>query len=264
MKIMLWNVNGLRAILKKNNINGNLTFIEFIEQINPDILCINETKLSSLNKNNKHGDILHDYPYHTYSLSITKKGYSGVAIYSKIEHIKIHDQFFDEEGRCICLEYKEFIIINVYVPNASTQLKRNEFKHNWMESFIKKIKNLKNNTNKPILIAGDFNCAVDNIDVFNPDKHHNSPGFTDIERHDHNKLLDSGFIDPYRYKNKDSVIYTYFDKKSRAYSRNHGWYIDKILVSDDHINIINNYNIIDVYGPSDHIPLTIEINLNKV
>lgn len=260
MKIMLWNVNGLRAILKKNNINGNQTFIEFISHINPDILCLNETKLSTLNKDNRHENILQEYMYHTYTISTIKKGYSGVAIYSKYKHIKTHKEFDDDEGRCICLEYNEFILINVYVPNASIQLKRNEFKHRWMTNFINNINKLKQISDKPILIAGDFNCAVDDIDVFNPSKHHNSPGFTDIERYDHRKLLDIGFTDPYRHKNIDEVIYTYFDKKSKAYSRNHGWYIDKILISSEDIDIINNYSIIDVYGPSDHIPLMIDIN----
>lgn len=259
MKILLWNVNGLRAIIKKNNINGNLTLKEFLNQENPDILCLNETKLSKLPEKNIHEYVYLDFANQTYSISLTKKGYAGVAILSKYQHIKYHEEFEDDEGRSICLEYEKFILINVYIPNASAQLKRSEYKHKWMKNFISNIRKLKERTNKPILIAGDFNCAVDEIDVFHPEKHLRSPGFTSMERSDHRILLNIGFIDPYRFKYPNTITYTYFDKRSKAYGRNHGWYIDKILVSKDDINIVNEYKIIDVYGPSDHLPILIDI-----
>ena len=254
VSILFWNVNGLRAINKKTTTN-NLEFKNFIYGENVDIVCLNETKLS-----NTYELFLDEYKYQIHSLSKTLKGYSGVSIFSKIHHIKEHSEFNDIEGRIICLEYDTFVLINVYVPNASANLKRNNFKHTWMQSFMTNLNKLKIKTDKTILIAGDFNCALNDIDVYEPDKKHNTPGFTAIERQDHFNLLNMGFIDPYRNKNPNKKIYTYYNKRSNAYKRNIGWYIDKILIDEKSLDRLTKYTIIDEYGVSDHLPIKIKFD----
>lgn len=245
--ILLWNVNGLRAINKKT-VSSGYSFEEFIYKEDADIVCLNETKIS-----NTYEMFLSEYKYQIHSISKHKKGYSGVSVFSKIRHEKQHHEFEDNEGRVICLEYSDFILINVYVPNASTDLKRNNFKHEWMNKFMNNIKNL--NSNKMIIIAGDFNCALDEIDVYEPEKKHHSPGFSDMERADHKKLLELGYLDPFRAKYPNRKAYTYYNKRINAYRRNIGWYIDKILVSEKDIDRLIDYTIIDEYGVSDHVPI---------
>ena len=260
MKILHWNVNGLRSIVKKKGFkNEEDTFHDFINSVNADIICMNETKLSDDNINVG----LEQYPYKKYSVSKTRKGYSGVAVYSKQKPInENYNQFDDEEGRVICLEYVEFFLICFYTPNAGIGLKRSEFKNKWLTELYSKIKLLQQ-INKNIVLVSDFNCAIDDIDVFNPKKHTKSPGFTDMERRDHKQLLDMGFCDPYRHLYKNKIIYTYFDYRSGARKRNNGWYIDKFLINSDMIDQVVDCEILsDIYG-SDHIPITLTLKKNK-
>lgn len=253
MKILHWNVNGLRAIIKKN-VDEGITFSDFINNVHPDIICLNETKLSS-----DPNTILKEYKYQYYSISSVRKGYSGVAILSKVKPIKRLNDFDDKEGRIICLEYSQFFIICVYVPHAGPKLKRIEFKTEWYKSFYNKIKKLYETSDKEIIIASDFNCAINDIDVFEPNKHKNHAGFTDIEKKDYNKLISIGLYDPFRLRYPDSIEYSYFDYRTKARERNRGWYIDKFLVTSELTQRVKNISILhDIYG-SDHLPILIEI-----
>ena len=252
MKIISWNVNGIRSLIKTDYIT-NLLLDE-----DPDILCFNETKLS----NELDNDIFNNYQYKYFNIS-KKKGYSGTIIYSKIKPINsflgLYD--IDNEGRVITLEYKKFYLVNVYTPNSGVGLNRLDWRINiWDINFIKYIEKLQ--INKPVIICGDLNVAHTEIDLKNPKTNLHSAGFTLEERNSFNQLLEKCFlIDTFRYLNPNKIEYSYWSYMNKARSKNIGWRIDYFLVSNKIINkILKSIILTNILG-SDHAPIKLIIKI---
>ena len=252
MKIISWNVAGFRACLKKG-------FEEFFYEVDADIYCLQEVKaLREQIDFNPDG-------YYCYLNPADKKGYSGTLIYTCYKPLSVRygidvDEF-DHEGRVITLEFDDFYLVNQYVPNVKRDLSRLNYRMRWEEELKKYLKKLEEV--KPVVICGDFNVAHKEIDIKNAKANRGNAGFTDEERDKFSELLDSGFIDTFRYFNKDKVdCYTWWSYMGRARENNIGWRIDYFLVSKSIIDKINNSIIYsDVYG-SDHCPIGIDINMN--
>ncbi len=257
MKMLLWNVNGIRAIIKKN-VKGEAKFEEYVSKY--DIICLNETKITEKDMD-KIKILQESHPYQYFAYSTIKPGYSGVALFSKLKPIKKIKTFTYDEGRIIALEYETYIMVVVYSPNAGTNLKRLDFKLEFNDKFIKLINRLQ--TIKPVIIAGDLNVAHNSIDLYNPDSHHNSAGFTDEERNYFTKLLNNEqLIDTWRFKHPDKIQYSYFNYRTRARERgNRGWRIDYILISQILLNRLKNIKIDDTAYGSDHLSLICHIDV---
>ena len=249
MKLISWNVNGIRAVLKKG-------FYDFINEYNPDILCIQETKA-----HREQVDIeLNNYPYQYWNSAI-KKGYSSTAIFSKIKPLDVINDMgiakHDDEGRIIAMELKDYYLITVYTPNAKRELLRLEYRQEWDIDFLKYIKNLEKK--KPVIFCGDLNVAHTEIDLKNPKTNHFNPGFTDQERKGFSNILDAGFLDTFREFTKDGGHYTWWSYMFQARKRNIGWRIDYFCISEIlKSKLINSYILKDVLG-SDHAPVVLEI-----
>lgn len=248
MKIISWNVNGLRAVLKKN-------FSLFVEEYKPDILCLQETKVSR--------DICDsiELPFKAkYFNCAVKKGYSGTAILSNTPAFDarlIDLEGHPDEGRILCCDYGDFNLISTYVPNSQDDLRRLPYRRQWNRDFREFVKGLR----KPLVICGDLNVAHEEIDLANPDTNHFSAGFTDEEREDFTTLLnDAGLVDVWRYFNpKVKDRYTWWSYRSRARERNVGWRIDYFLVSKGFEKSVKRCEILDDVLGSDHCPVLIEI-----
>ncbi len=249
MKLISWNVNGLRAIYKKG-------FMDFFNKIDADIFCIQETKMQE-------GQITLELEgYKQYFNYAEKKGYAGTAIFTKREPenvtygigIKEHDN----EGRVITLEFKEFYMVNCYTPNSKRELERLEYRMIWEEAFKKYLKKL--DESKPVIICGDLNVAHKEIDLKNPSANRKNAGFTDEERGKFSELLDAGFTDTYRklYPEKENA-YTWWSYMGRAREKNVGWRIDYFLTSDRISSKIKETYIFDNVFGSDHCPVGLEI-----
>ncbi len=247
MKIISWNVAGFRAVLKKG-------FEDFFYRQDPDIICMNESKVTidqfSFNPEG----------YKMYLNPAERKGYSGVLVYSKIEPLNVtYGMGIDEhdhEGRMITLEYEEFYLVSVYVPNVKRELERLPYRMTWEDDFRKYVKKLEKK--KPVIICGDMNVAHEEIDIKNPKSNRGHAGFTDEEREKMTELLASGFIDTYRYYNPTGELYTWWSYMGKARENNVGWRIDYFLVSEKIIDRIKDTMIYtDVMG-SDHCPIGIE------
>lgn len=252
MKIISWNVAGFRACLKKG-------FEDFFYEVDADIYCLQEVKaLEEQIDFNPNG-------YYCYLNPAEKKGYSGTMIYTCYEPISvtygIGIEEHDNEGRVITLEFDNFYLVNQYVPNVKRDLSRLDYRMKWEEDLKKYLKKLEEK--KPVVICGDFNVAHQEIDIKNAKANRGNAGFTDEERDKFSRLLDSGFIDTYRYFNKDKDdAYTWWSYMGCAREKNVGWRIDYFLVSKDIINKVKEANIYnDVYG-SDHCPIGLEIDVN--
>ena len=253
MKIITWNVNGLRACIKKD-------FLLSLKKLNPDIMCIQETKLQ---KNQIPTEILDLKQYNSYFCDAIKKGYSGTAILTKIKpnDVKygIKNSLIDDEGRNIIIEYDDFYLINAYVPNSQPELKRIEFRveyENKIQKFLSKL-----DKKKPIIYCGDLNVAHNEIDLKNPDTNHNNPGFSDIERNKMTELLDCGFVDIYRDKYKNKIEYTWWSYRMNAREKNIGWRIDYFIISKILTKSVKNVIIHNEIFGSDHCPVELNINL---
>lgn len=250
MKLISWNVNGLRACITKG-------FEKFFKDIDADIFCIQETKMQEEQAEN-----IKYEGYYRYMNSAEKKGYSGTAIFTKIKPINVifglGIEEFDHEGRVITLEFDKFYLINCYTPNSKKDLERLEYRMRWEDSIRKHICKL--NKVKPVIYCGDLNVAHKEIDIKNPKTNHFSAGFTDDEREKMTKLLDSGFIDSYRYLYPDRMdTYSWWSYMRNSRDKNIGWRIDYFIVSDVLRNYIKEaYIFTDVYG-SDHCPIGINI-----
>lgn len=250
MKLISWNVNGLRACISKG-------FDVFFKEINADIFCIQETKMQEEQAEN-----IKYEGYYRYMNSAEKKGYSGTAIFTKIKPINVifglGIEEFDHEGTVITLEFDKFYLINCYTPNSKKDLERLEYRMRWEDSIRKHICKL--NKVKPVIYCGDLNVAHKEIDIKNPKTNHFSAGFTDDEREKMTKLLDSGFIDSYRYLYPDRMdTYSWWSYMRNSRDKNIGWRIDYFIVSDVLRNYIKEaYIFTDVYG-SDHCPIGINI-----
>ena len=249
MYLISWNVNGIRACVK----NG---FVNFIEKMNPDIVCIQETKSTeNTAKLNLKG-------YYSYWHSAEKKGYSGTCIFTKNKPLEVSfgiDNMFIDEGRVIVAEYSEFFLINCYAPHSKRDLKRLEYKHRFNCELIKLINAL--SAYKPIIICGDMNVAHRDIDLANYKSNKGNAGFTEIERNDFSSILDTNLVDSYRlfFPNQKGV-YTWWSYMKDVRNRNIGWRIDYALVSSQLIGRVTAAEIYsDVLG-SDHCPIGLRID----
>lgn len=250
MKLVSWNVAGFRACLKKG-------FEDFFNEIDADIFCLQEVKALP----NQIEFIPNNY--YIYQNIAEKKGYSGTLVYSKVEPMStsygMNILEHDKEGRLITLEYKDFYLINSYVPNVKRDLSRLEYRMKWEDDFRKYVKELERN--KPVIICGDFNVAHTEIDIKNAKSNRGNAGFTDEERNKFTVLLASGLIDTFRYYHPNEIdYYTWWSYMQNVRAKNIGWRIDYFLVSNKYINNVVNTTIYkDIYG-SDHCPIGIEIN----
>jgi len=251
MKIISWNVNGIRAAIKKG-------FYDFVKENNPDILCLQETKAHKEQVELQ----LDDYPYQYWN-SAEKKGYSGTAIFSKIKPLSVNNDIgideHDQEGRVITAEFKNYYLVTVYTPNSKRELLRLEYRQKqWDVDFLKFIKNLEKS--KPVIFCGDLNVAHKEIDLKNPKTNKRNPGFTDEERMGFDNYIDSGFIDTFREFEKGEGHYTWWSYMFQARSKNIGWRIDYFCISKILRPLLKSSFILkDVLG-SDHAPIVLEIN----
>jgi exodeoxyribonuclease-3 len=252
MKIISWNVNGLRAILNKG-------FIDFIQNEKPDIICLQEIKA-----NRDQVDLdLADYPFQMWN-SAMKKGYSGTAVFSKIQpesdSYGIGIDKHDQEGRVITAEFKKFFLVTIYVPNSQRGLERLDYRHlEWDNDLLKYLKNLEKH--KPVIFCGDLNVAHKEIDLANPKSNTGNAGFTIEERAGFDRIIESGFIDTFREFTKEGGHYTWWSYMGQARAKNIGWRIDYFCVSPSIMpSVKKSYILPDIMG-SDHAPIAIEIDL---
>lgn len=249
MKFISWNVNGIRACVGKG-------FLDFFKEVDADIFCLQETKLQE-------GQIELDLPgYFQYWNYAERKGYSGTAIFTKKEPLKvmygINIEEHDKEGRVITLEFEDFYFVTVYTPNSQSELKRLEYRTRWEDDFIDYLVKLDNQ--KPVIVCGDMNVAHTEIDLKNPKNNMKNAGFTKEEREKFSKLLDSGFIDTYRYFNPDKEgIYSWWSYRFNARKNNAGWRIDYFCASKKLEDRLIGANIHTEVLGSDHCPVELEI-----
>ena len=251
MKLISWNVNGLRAVYKKG-------FLDFFNDIDADIFCVQETKMQE-------GQItLELEKYEQYFNYAVRKGYSGTAVFTKIKPEKvtygIGIEEHDQEGRVITLEFKNFYLVNCYTPNSGRELARLEYRMTWEDTFKEYLKQL--DKNKPVIICGDLNVAHKEIDLKNPKTNRKNAGFTDEERNKISNLLEAGFTDSYRklYPDKENA-YTWWSYMGNARAKNIGWRIDYFLTSNRICDKIKEAYIFDKILGSDHCPIGLDINL---
>ena len=250
MKFISWNVNGIRAVIKKG-------FYDFVENYNPDILCLQEIKANKEQVDLK----LDNYPYQYWN-SAEKKGYSGTSIFSKIKPINemygIGIEEHDQEGRVITLEFEDYYLVTVYTPNSKRELLRLEYRQRWDSDFLKFVKSLE--SKKPVIFCGDLNVAHKEIDLKNPKTNHRNPGFTDEERSSFDNIVNAGFIDTFREFNNDGGHYTWWSYMFQARQKDIGWRIDYFCISESLKSYLKDaYILKDVLG-SDHAPVVLEIN----
>lgn len=250
-KLCSWNVNGLRACISKG------AFDDFLKKEEPDALCLQETKLQA-------GQIDLDLPgYHQYWNYAEKKGYSGTAIFVKDEPLSVSYglgiEEHDHEGRVITLEYPDFYLITEYVPNSQDELKRLDYRMKWEDDFLAYIKKLEQN--RPVIFCGDLNVAHEEIDLKNPKTNHGHAGFTDEERAKMTTLLDSGFVDTWRYFYPDKTgVYSWWSYRFHARQNNAGWRIDYFITSKSLTpHLVDAMIYTDVQG-SDHCPVGLTVD----
>ncbi len=250
MKLVSWNVNGLRACVKKG-------FLDFFHEVNADIFCVQETKLQA-------GQIEIELAgYHQYWNYAEKKGYSGTAIFSRYEPLSVKYGFDMEdsepEGRIITLEFEKFFLVNVYTPNSQRDLARLAFRLDWEDRIRGYLQEL--DLKKPIVLCGDLNVAHQEIDLKNPKSNLNNSGFTPEERGKMTILLESGFTDSFRHLNPDKEgSYTWWSYMNKVRERNIGWRIDYFITSAKVKNQIRDARIYSEIMGSDHCPILLEID----
>lgn len=250
MKLVSWNVAGFRAVLKKG-------FEEFFDEIDADVFCMQESKVTldqfSFNKEE----------YDMYLYPAEKKGYSGTLVYSKIKPINvsygIQIDIHDHEGRVITLEFDNFYLVTVYVPNVKRDLSRLDYRMHFEDDFKCYLKKLEEK--KPVIVCGDLNVAHEEIDIKNAKANIGNAGFTYEERSKFSDLLASGFIDTFRYFHKDERKYSWWSYMGHARENNVGWRLDYFLVSNSIINNVRKADILDKVGGSDHAPIILDIDL---
>lgn len=274
MKFISWNVNGIRACVKKG-------FLDFFNEADADIFCIQESKMQE-------GQLDLELPgYHQYWNYAVKKGYSGTGIFTKEEPMNVFYglgiEEHDQEGRVITLEFEDYYFITVYTPNSQSELARLSYRMKWEEDFLAYLKKLEETKpvifcgdlkesqpsltqeakpkKKPIIICGDFNVAATELDLKNPKNNVKNAGFTPEEREKFKTLLDSGFTDSYRYLHPDTEKYSWWSYRFKVRERNAGWRIDYFLTSDSIKDKIKDAEILtDVMG-SDHCPIELDIDI---
>ena len=251
MKFISWNVNGLRACLKKG-------FEDVFRTLDADFFCIQETKMQP-----GQADFAPE-GYTEYIYSADKKGYSGTAVWAKTPALSVRygldEDVHNHEGRAITLEYPDFYLVNLYVPNAQNELARIDYRMQWEDDFLAYLQTL--DQNKPVIFCGDLNVAHREIDLKNPKTNHKNAGFTDEERGKMTALLGSGFTDTFRYFYPDATgIYSWWSYMFHAREKNAGWRIDYFITSDRLQPKLRDAKIhTDIFG-SDHCPIELDINL---
>ncbi len=260
LKIFSWNVNGLRAVIKKG------AFQDFVERKQPDILCIQETKA-------KQGQAEIDLPeYEELWNSAERPGYSGTAIFTKIKPLSVSytlpteqvfaDSFGDPltEGRVLTAEFEKFFLVNVYTPNSKNGLERLGLRaEKWDPEFLKYLKDLEKK--KPVVVCGDFNAAHEEIDIARPKTNHHSAGFTDEERQGITNYIEAGLVDTFRTLHPDEVRYTWWSHWGHARENNVGWRIDYFFVSKALVPQLKSAEIYENVMGSDHCPISIELEV---
>lgn len=251
MKLISWNVNGIRACVEKG-------FLDYFKNQDADIFCLQETKLQAGQIN------LELEGYHQYWNYAEKKGYSGTAIFTKKEPLSVSYgigiEKHDTEGRVITLEFEDFFMITVYTPNSQTELARLDYRMEWEEDFREYLNNL--NAKKPIIVCGDLNVAHKEIDLKNPKTNRKNAGFTDEEREKFTTLLENGYTDTFRYFYPDVTDrYSWWSYRFKAREKNTGWRIDYFLVSDRLQDKLLGADIDSQILGSDHCPIILEIKL---
>jgi exodeoxyribonuclease III len=249
-----WNVNGIRAVEKKG-------FINWFSQENPDFLCLQETKAHPEQLSN---NLLKVNSYSTYWNHAQKKGYSGVAVYSRVKPDNVEygfgNKMFDQEGRILILEYEKFFLINIYFPNGNSSAERLKFKLDFYLEFFKYIQKIKNKQKK-IIVCGDLNTAHNEIDLARPKENTKNSGFLPEERALIDQFIALGFIDTFRYRHKDAIAYSWWDYKTRARQRDVGWRLDYFFVNDlASASLLDAFIFKDVFG-SDHCPVGISLKI---
>lgn len=244
MKLISWNVNGLRAVYKKG-------FSEVFDALDADIFCLQETKMQE-------GQLELNLPgYIQFWCSAERKGYSGTAVFTKKEPLSVSYNLgieeHDQEGRVITLEFEDFYFVCVYTPNSGSELKRLDYRMDWDDAFRAYVGEL--DEKKPVVVCGDLNVAHNEIDLRNPETNRRSAGFTDEEREKFTMLLDSGFSDSFRLLYPDTVKYSWWSYRTRARERDAGWRIDYFLVSDRIKDKIKDALILNEIEGSDHCPV---------
>ena len=252
IRILSWNVNGIRAVHKKG-------FLEWFSKEKPDILCIQETKAQP---EQLADELINVEGYHSYFSSAVRKGYSGVAIYTKAEPKSIKKGFgiekFDSEGRILIAEYSEFILFNIYYPNGKAREERLRYKMDFYDAFLAYADKLKKK-GKNLVICGDVNTAHKEIDLARPKENEKISGFLPEERAWMDKFVEHGYIDTFRMFNREPENYTWWDMMTRARERNVGWRIDYFFVSENFKKKVKNAFILSEVMGSDHCPIGIEI-----
>ena len=250
MKLISWNVNGIRACLNKG-------FLDFFNSENADIFCLQETKCQE-------GQVeLEIEGYTSYWNSAEKKGYSGTAVFTKNKPLKvtygIGKEEHDKEGRIITLEFEKFYLVTNYTPNAKRELERLDYRMIWEDEIRKYL--LKLNKTKPVIMCGDLNVAHEEIDLKNPKTNRGNAGFTDEERGKMTELLNAGFVDSYRYLYPEKQEYSWWSYMGHAREKNIGWRIDYFITSKDIEKNIKEAKIYTQILGSDHCPIGLEIEL---
>lgn len=249
MKLVSWNVNGIRACVQKG-------FLESFKEINADVFCLQETKMQA-------GQLeLELDGYYQYWNYAVKKGYSGTAVFTKQKPLNVVNgigiEEHDQEGRVITCEFEDFYFVTVYTPNSQDGLKRLDYRMRWEDDFRTYLKKLEES--KPVIVTGDMNVAYQEIDLKNPKTNRKNAGFTDEERGKFKELLDAGFIDTFRYFYPDlEGAYSWWSYRFKAREKNAGWRIDYFCVSESLKDRLADAKILtDVYG-SDHCPVVLEL-----
>ncbi|MFC2149696.1 exodeoxyribonuclease III [Candidatus Auribacterota bacterium] len=252
MKVLSWNVNGLRAVYKKG-------FMDFLGKEDPDVICLQETKARP---EQLPGELKQVEGYESYFSCADRPGYSGVAIYSKVKPEKVEKGFgvkkFDNEGRILIAEYKDFVLYNIYFPNGKASKERLQYKMDFYDAFLDHVEGMKKKK-KNIVVCGDVNTAHKEIDLARPKENEKVSGFLPEERAWIDKFLGCGYADTLRMFRDEPGLYSWWDMKSRARDRNVGWRIDYFIVSKEFENRVESaYILSDVTG-SDHCPIGINI-----
>lgn len=251
MKLISWNVNGIRACVGKG-------FMDYFKEVDADIFCIQESKMQE-------GQLEMEMPgYHQYWNYAEKKGYSGTAIFTKEKPMSVQNgigvEEHDHEGRVITLEFEHFYMVTVYTPNSQNELARLSYRMTWEDAFLEYLKRLEES--KPVIVCGDMNVAHKEIDLKNPKTNRKNAGFTDDEREKFSQLLENGFIDTYRYFYPDvEGMYSWWSYRFKAREKNAGWRIDYFLVSESLKDKLEDAKIHTEVQGSDHCPVELLIKM---
>lgn len=248
MKLISWNVNGLRACAGKG-------FGESFKALDADVVCLQETKMQA-------GQLDLEFDgYESYWNYADKKGYSGTAIYTRVKPLSVSNDIgideHDHEGRVITMEFDDFYLVCVYVPNSQDELKRLTYRMKWEDDFRSYVSGLAEK--KGVVICGDLNVAHNDIDIKNPSSNRHNAGFTDEERGKFNALLNAGFVDSWRMLNPDTVKYSWWSYRFKARERNAGWRIDYFIVSESMKDRISGAEIHNEIFGSDHCPVELDL-----